>query len=198
MTEAAEVYEDEEVANDEFDAIKAAFDEAIAEEKEEDFIKLQMISAGATFKSVTRLYNQYMIDAGLAISKADRNQILDDVMEDRDVETEEDFNAAVEALVASMKGATARSAGAQIRSFAKKNDISVYAKPKSEGPGRVGFTNMYHDWLVANIGCTEDEAKAYIMGEGDHAETSDHVKRNLSSHIGAWELVKTTAEKVAA
>ena len=41
-------------------AILKAFDEAI-HLKEEDYVKMDMISKGATFKNVTRLYNKFMI-----------------------------------------------------------------------------------------------------------------------------------------
>lgn len=197
MTDAAEEMLDEEVTQgeveDESDLIREAFDQSITEELEEDFIKLSMVSAGATFKSVTRLYNQYMIDAGLAISKADRNQIIDDVMEDRDVELEEDFNDAVEALVDSMQGATERSAAAQIRSFSKRTETSCFVKPKSEssGAGRGGFVKDWHEWLCANKQCTKEEALAYINGDGDHPDTSANTKKHTSHYIKSWYL--TTA-----
>ena len=61
------------------EALEAAILEAFTasvEIKEEDAVKMDMISKGATFKNVTRLYNKFMIDAGLAISKSDRSQLI--------------------------------------------------------------------------------------------------------------------------
>ena len=185
-----ETDEQTEEEQEENDAIRDAFDSALlSEAEEEDDIKMQMIGAGATFKNVTRLYNQFCIDAGLAISAADRKQLVEETLTGKEFETEEDFNECVDSLVASVKGATERSAGALIRSYAKKNELVAYARPKSEGTGRSGFISKYHAWLVENPLCTKDEAVAFIKGEGDHDETSDNVKRHISNHVNTWSLV---------
>jgi len=169
--------------------IRAAFDVAVGGELEEDDVKMAMIGAGATFKNVTRFYNQFMIDAGLAISKADRDQIVADTLEGLDLDTEDSFQNAVGDLVAAVQGATERSAAALIRSYGKRNDLEVYAKPKGEGSGRVGFASQYYDFLVANPTVSEESAKAYIMGEGDYVETSENVKRHASHYLAIWKLV---------
>ena len=69
-------------------AIRAAFDAAHAAGKEEDDIKLDMIGAGATFKNVTRLFNQFSVDAGLTVSKEEKDQILLDVLNGADLADE--------------------------------------------------------------------------------------------------------------
>ena len=189
----AEVEETYEEAADPKAEIRIAFDEAVSGEKEEDEVKLGMIGAGATFKNVTRLYNEFMIEAGLAISKADRNQIIEDALECRDFETEADFDAAVELLGGTLPGATLRSASALVRAYAKKNELSVYSKPKSEGVARSGFANDYYNYLIGNPKMTQDEAKAFIMGEGDFAETSANVQKHMSHYLGIWKLVNTIA-----
>ncbi len=190
--------EDQEVMEDEVNeaelAIQTAFDEAIANESDEDAVKMAMIGAGASFKNVTRLYNQFMIGAGLAISKDDRNQIVTDTLEGRDLSEEQGFNDAVEALVEAVQGATERSAAALVRSYAKKNELDVYAKPKGTGTGRVGFASKFYDFLAANPKSTKEEALAFVNGEGDHEDTSENVKKHASHYMGVWGLVNRIVE----
>ena len=186
----------EEVETDQAeDAIRTAFDEALNEEGEceADDVKMAMIGAGATFKNVTRLYNAYCIDAGLAISPADRKQAVEDFLTGKEFETEEDFNECVDGLVIAVKGATERSAGALIRAYAKRNELTAYAKPKGEVGSRPGFVNDFYNWLVANPTSTKEEASAYVMGAGDHKDTSDNVKRHISHYLGVWSLVNRVA-----
>ncbi len=180
--------EQEETVNLE-EAIRASFDAAVAEELAEDDIKMKMISSGATFKNVTRLYNQFMIDAGFAISKEDRNKAVEDTLEGREFDTEEAFDEAVVALVEAVKGSTERSAAALVRSYCKKNELDVFAKAKPTGEGRSGFKKDYFDFLKANPGMSKEEATSYIMGEGDHPDTSDNVKKSLATNLAIWKLV---------
>jgi hypothetical protein len=188
MSEVAEMFEEEEVDQTEVE-IQAAFDSAVAGEADEDDTKLQMISAGATFKNVTRLYNQFMIDAGLAISKADRAQIVADTLEGRELDTEEGFDTAVLSLSEAVQGTTERSAAALIRSYAKKNGLEVYAKPKGEGTPRVSFASKFYDFLVANPNMSAADAEAYIKGDGDYEDTSANVQKNLPHYMGIHALV---------
>jgi len=185
-----EALDGEEGQEDTVDEIRLAFDEAVLEEADEDDIKMAMIGAGATFKNVTRFYNQYMIDAGMAISKEDRNQIVQDSLEGLEFDTEEAFDTAVGNLTDAIQGATERSAASLVRSYAKKNELECYTKPKGEGAGRTSFASKFYDFLVANPGMTEDVAKAYIMGEGDNEDTSSNVQNHLSHYLGIWKLAR--------
>lgn len=181
----------EEVVDTEAD-IRDAFDEAITNESEEDDIKMSMIGAGATFKNVTRLYNQFMIDAGLAISKADRNQIVDDTLKGRDLDTEESFDAAVEGLMEAIKGATERSAGSLIRAYAKKNELEVYAKPKTESGSRNPFVQIFHTKLVEDPNMTEQGLRDIIDGLDEDHQTNPN--RWFSQHNN----IRKTANAIAA
>jgi len=169
-------------------AIVESFDESVTAELEEDATKMAMIQAGATFKNVTRLYNQFMIDAGLAISKSDRNDLVESTLEGKEFDTEESFDSVVAELVEAIQGTTERSAAALIRAYGKKNELDVFAKPKGEGIPRSGFRSGFYDYLVANPTCSVDEAKAYIHGKGDHADTSDNVKKSESTLLGIHAL----------
>lgn len=199
MTEdivAEEVEMDDEVEAED-NSIREAFDLAVSEEQAEDDIKMAMIQAGATFKNVTRFYNQFMIDGGFAISKDDRNQIVSDTLEGCDLDSEELFEAAVSALVSDIQGATERSAAALIRSYAKKNELECYTKPKGEAGTRSSFVGDYYSFLIGNPAMTKEEAMAYINGEGDHPDTSDNVKKHASKHIQAWVLANGIINKAA-
>lgn len=191
MSEVAELYEEEEQA----DEIRIAFDGAIQAESDEDDVKMAMIGAGATFKNVTRFYNQYMIDAGMAISKADRSQIVDDTLEGTDFDTEELFELAVGNLVDAIQGSTERSAAALIRSYAKKNEMECYIKPKGEGGQRNSFVHRYYNWLAENPAATEEAANDFIFGNGDYDETSLNVKNYHKMHQNVRVLCNRIAAK---
>lgn len=172
-------------------AIREAFD--ANQGKEEDAIKLAMISAGATFKNVTRLFNQFMVDAGLAVSKEEKDQKVLEAVDGVDLATEEGFDSAVEALMASIN-ATDKSAAALVRAYAKKNELEVFKKAKSGGgAGKQGFAGKFYEFLAANPTCTKEEATAFINGEGDHEETSENVKRHLSHYLAIHALVNRIA-----
>ena len=133
-------------------AIRAAFDAAHAAGKEEDDIKLDMIGAGATFKNVTRLFNQFSVDAGLTVSKEEKDQILLDVLNGADLADEETFNAKVEELMSRLSGSTDKSAAALIRAYAKKNGIEAFKKAKGgTGEAKTGFAAKFYDFLVATL-----------------------------------------------
>ena len=175
-------------------AIRAAFDASHAAGKEEDEIKLDMIGAGATFKNVTRLFNQFSVDAGLTVSKEEKDQILLDVLNGADLSDEATFNAKVEELMARLSGSTDKSAAALIRAYAKKNGIEAFKKAKGgTGEAKTGFAAKFYDFLVANPACTVAEATAFIQGTDGNEETSENVKRHQSHYLAIHRLVNRVA-----
>ena len=192
--DSAEVFEDSPEQGEEIDEIRIAFDEATELEADEDDTKMAMIGAGATFKNVTRFYNQYMIDAGLAISKADRNELVAQTLEGAEFDTEEAFDEAVGNLVAAVQGATDRSAAALIRSYAKKNELECYSKPKGEGVARSSFASKFYDMLAATPGGSKEDATAFINGDGECEDTSKNVKAHLSHYMAIWKLARRIEE----
>lgn len=174
--------------------IRAAFDAAHAAGKEEDDIKLDMIGAGATFKNVTRLYNVFAVDAGLTVSKEEKDQILLDVLNGADLADEATFNAKVEELMARLSGSTDKSAAALIRAYAKKNGLEVFKKAKGgTGEAKPGFAAKFYDWLVANPTSTVAEATAFLQGTDGHEETSENTKRHQSHYLAIHRLVNRIA-----
>ncbi len=169
--------------------IREAFDDGASEEKGEDDIKMAMIGAGATFKNVTRLYNTFMIDAGFAISKSDRNAIVESTLEGASFEDENDFATVVSLVTEAVQGATERSAAALIRAYAKKNELDCYVKPKGESTGKPGFSGLFYDALVGNPAMSKDDAVAMIQGTGDNAETSENTKRHENHFLRIAAMV---------
>ena len=190
-TDAEEI--DAEESSEE-DAIIEAFNVAIASDPslEEDEIKLLMIGAGATFKNVTRLYNQYMVLAGLAISKEDKAAHVAEALEGLEFAEEDGYDLAVAALMDPDKKINERSAGALLRAYAKKNELDIYKKPKAESSGRVGFSSVYHDFLVANPYMTEKEASEYIM----NPKNSDNTHKHKSHYMNTWKLVNRVVDSI--
>lgn len=175
-------------------AIRAAFDAAHAAGKEEDDIKLDMIGAGATFKNVTRLFNQFSVDAGLTVSKEEKDQILLDVLNGADLADEATFNAKVEELMARLSGSTDKSAAALIRAYAKKNGIEAFKKAKgATGEAKTGFASKFYDFLAANPTSTVAEATAFIQGTDGHEETTENVKRHQSHYLAIHRLINRVA-----
>lgn len=175
-------------------AIRSAFDNAFSAGKEEDDIKLDMIGAGATFKNVTRLYNQFMVDGGHAVSKDEKDQILATTLSGADLSTEEGFNAKVTELMAALSGSTDKSAAALIRAYAKKNGLEVFKKAKGgTGEGKVGFAGKFYEWLIANPTSTVEQATAVIQGTDGNEETTENVKRHQSHYLAIHRLVNRVA-----
>lgn len=176
-------------------AILDAFNESIEAGQDETNIKLNMIKAGADFKNVTRLYNKFMVDAGLAISKEDRTRLVEETLTGKVFDTEEDFSVAIENLMTAIEGTSDRSAASIIRAYAKKNELPVWSKPKSEGGSRPGFAAAFHDFLIANLNCTKEQVTAYIMGTDGNAPTSENVQNHLGVYMSQWNLVQRAAEQ---
>lgn len=190
--------EDQAAAAEEADQnaeIKVAFDAAIGQELGEDEVKMSMIQAGATFKNVTRLFNQFMIDAGLAISAADRKAAVDSALENRDLSTEEGFDAAVAAVVDAVMGSNERSASALVRSYGKREDLAVFTKPKGEGGTRNPFVQTFHAALIENPKMTEDELKGIIAGLDEAHQTNP--TRWFSQHNNIRKTANAIAAKFA-
>jgi len=189
-----EVQKEEEVVDTTSADIRASFDAAIAGEgSSEDQIKMDMIGAGATFKNVTRLYNEFMIDSGLEVSKEDRDAAVVSAVEGLDLATQEGFDSAIANILSALESSTDRSAAALVRGYAKKNELAVFAKPKSQGKGRAGFATSFYNFLIANPSVSVDEATAFIKGEGDHADTSDNTKKHLSHYLAIHKMANTIA-----
>lgn len=174
--------------------IRNAFDASHAAGKEEDEIKLDMIGAGATFKNVTRLFNQFSVDAGLTVSKEEKDQIIAGVLSGADLSTAEGFDGKVAELMAALTGSTDKSAAALIRAYAKKNGLEVFKKAKGgTGEAKTGFAGKFYEWLVANPTSTVAEATSYIQGTDGHEETTENVKRHQSHYLAIHRLVNRVA-----
>tara|TARA_R110000803_G_scaffold85829_7_gene152232 strand:+ start:1055 stop:1666 length:612 start_codon:yes stop_codon:yes gene_type:complete len=194
--ESAEIEFDGSVpdVSDPNEEVQAAFHIARQTTSDEDEVKLKMIEGGATFKNVTRLYNAYMIEAGYSISKPDRDALVEEKLAGLYFDTEETYNAAVSVLTDSISGATERSAASLVRSYAKKNSLDVYAKPKSEGAPRTSFVHKFYEFLAANPSCSESEAHDFIFGVEPNEPTSQNVKNYEKMH----QNVRVLANRIAA
>ena len=143
-------------------ATRAAFDASVKAGKEEDDVKMDMIGAGATFKNVTRLYNDYMVASGRAMTKEAKTAVVETAVEGADLSVEADFDAVINAIVKDSKGVTAKSASGLVRAWAKKANVECYAKPKGSGATRNPFVTNFHAALVANPKMDEAGLKAVI------------------------------------
>ena len=175
-------------------AIVESFDESVTDELDEDATKMAMIQAGATYKNVTRLYNQFMIDAGLAISKADRNDLVESTLEGKEFDTEESFESVVIELVEAIKGTTERSAAALVRAYAKKNELEAYAAPKGDGATRNPFVTNFHNALIENPNMDEDGLKAVIAALP--AENQTNPNRWFTQHNNIRKMANAIAAKL--
>ena len=197
MTEANDQVTQEEV--DELEvAINEAFEAAIQSGKTEDDVKLAMIGAGATFKNVTRLYNAFMIDAGLAISKADRDLAIAGIVGDPALLIEEEhFDSCVAQIVEQIKGATERAAGAMLRSYAKANGAECFKKTKeATGARQSGFRTNVYNLFIQNPDLTEAELDRFANEEAETSLASDNDRKQLSHYHGLRKMVNAVAARL--
>lgn len=173
--------------------ISDAFSTAQSAGKNDDEIKMAMIKAGATFKNVSRFFQELMVGAGLAMSKDERDKIVDKICKGRKLENEDSFDKAVAKVVEEVTGADAKTAGSLIRAWGKKNEVAVFQKPKGEGKGKSGFASKFYAFLIQNPKVSAEKAKAFVMGTDGNAETSDNVKKHLSHYMGVAKLVNDVA-----
>jgi hypothetical protein len=189
-TDQVEAVEAEDGVSEE---IRSAFKESYDAGKDEDIVKIDMISAGAKFKQVTKIFNELMIEFGYAVSKEEKQKAVEDAVGGNDLSTEEGFDAAVSALVASVDSMNERGAGTSIRAYARKNDIDCFKKPKAVGGGtRTTFLSDFYDALVENPAMTEGEADEFIKENG----TANTI-RWAKTHQKAREMANKIAEKYA-
>lgn len=171
--------------------IRAAFDEKIGNESE-DAVKMAMIQAGATFKNVTRLYNAYMVDAGLAMSKDEKKDLVGNVLDsgDFDVTSQDGFESAQAALVERATNLTDRQASGIIRAWGKANNVEVYKKPAGGGDGAPrGFRAFFLEALEANPRMTKEEVSEILK---THPLATD-ATRNVESR---WQRFRLMANRI--
>jgi hypothetical protein len=171
------------------DEVRKAFTDAVAAEKSEDEIKINMIAAGAKFKNVTRIFNELMVEAGLAISKEDKDKIVSDACAEVDLSTEEGFDAAVAKVNGAIESTNEKGAATMIRAYARKNKIEFYKKPKKEGGTRTTFLSDFYAALLENPSMTEEEAHQFIVDHGT-ANTLRWEKSHQKVRQLANDLVK--------
>lgn len=175
MNEAAENMNFEDTTSDKApkqpaisDEIRQAFDSAISAGKVEDMIKIDLIAAGAKFKQATRIYNELMVEAGLAISKEDKDAAVASACIDADLGTEEGFNAAVAELDAAIESTNAKGAAVMVRAYARKNERECFKKPKSgSGVARVSFVYTYCNYVRDNPDITKGDIDTFIKEKGN-------------------------------
>ena len=190
--------EDANITKEELEATaRAAFDEQTAnlnaEDIDDDQVKLAMLQVGVPFSSVTRMFNQFMIDAGFALSREERDEMIERIVGGADdIESQEGFDDVVSQLVDEGNGViTERMAGAMIRGYAKKNELNVYRKqPGGGGGGGGGFRNAFFELLRANPRMSSEEFEGILA---NHEKASDNVRNNRGHYDAIRKLVNDVA-----
>ena len=165
-------------------AIRAAFDDNQGKDEEE--VKMAMLKSGCKIKSVTRLYNQFMVDSGLMASKEDKDKALAEHLTDVDLSDEDAFNEAVGNIELAVTGATEASAATMIRSWCRTNEAECFKKPAGER--RSGFRFQFYAALKANPSMTEAEAKTFGDDNG-----SENDKKAFSHYQTIRQLINDVA-----
>ena len=186
----------EENIAEESNKILDSFNVSIDAGKEEDDIKMDMIGAGATFKNVTRLYNDYMVQSGRAMTKEAKSEVVETSVKDVALASEEGFDSAVAAVVKGSKGVNEKSAAGLVRAWAKKAEVECYAKPKGSGATRNPFVNNFHAALIENPNMDEAGLKAVIAGLEEKQQINP--TRWFNQHNSIRKMVNKIAEGLAA
>ncbi len=182
--------------SEEVNKVRDAFDVAVNEGGDEDSVKMAMIQAGATFKSVANSYNLFMIDAGLTISKKDRNVILDDLLPGANISIEDDFFSVVATVVTSIPGCNHRGAMAMIRHWAKKNGVDVYRNIVGDGNVRNPFVKNFHAALIKNPQMSKEGLDEVIGALNDEQRVNP--QRCFTHYNAIRKMVNAVYEKHAA
>ena len=186
VQEASKVEASTEVeVSTEDQAVRAAFDENVGQD--EETTKMAMLQAGCKIKSVTRLYNQFMIDSGLSASKEEKDKVLDVELTDVELTDEETFNEKITAIAAAVTGATDKSAATMIRAWCRANEVECFKKVAG-ATRRSGFRFEFYDALRASPNMTAAEAAALITEKG-----SDNDNKAASHYQAIRELVNAVA-----
>jgi len=166
------VDEKKEESKPDLSKVLAIFESGIERGLEEDDIKMKMIGAksAANFKNVTRIFNQFMIDTGHAISREAKTEIVEKHTDGADLAAEEGFNEAVKAIAAEATGVSEKSAASLVRSWAKKAEVECFSKPKGSGAIRNPFVTDFHAALIANPKMDENGLKQVIANLEDEKD----------------------------
>ena len=188
----------EETVEDPNAAVQVAFTDAIAAEKSEDDVKMAMIGAGASFKNVTRLYNEYLVGAGLAMTKEAKTEVVESAVDGLDLTSEEGFDAAVAAVVEGGTNITVASASGLVRAWAKKQDpvIECFAKPKGSGAIRNPFVVNFHAALIENPNMDEQGLKDVIAALDEKNQVNP--TRWFNQHNAIRKMANAIATKLSA
>jgi len=199
-TGETEMSEEQEISKEEMEAkAREVFDEQTkntnVEDIDPDTVKVAMLQVGVPFSSVTRMFNQFMVDAGFALSREEKDEMVESIIGGaEDIESEDGFNEVVAELVDRGSGViNERMAGAMIRGYAKKNDLPVYRKQAGGGGGgrTGGFRNAFLDMLVQNPRMDEAQFDEVL---NTHPMASENVRNNR----GHYNAIREAFNRVVA
>ena len=165
---------------------KSIFEDAFEDYPQDpDSIKAAMVKEGVPFQSVTRVFNQLMIETGRHLSKKDRELFINKIIK-RGIKTEKGFNSRVDEFMRKITFTTERSAGASIRYFCKDNDIEVYQRPVRNSEPRVSFTKQFCDFVLLYPDHDESQIMDFLMDEN----RATYVKRNANNFMEIWRMAQ--------
>ncbi len=162
--------------------IRNAFREAKEVGKDEDAVKIDMISAGASFKQVARMYTQLMQEYGYTVTKKAKDEAVQTAVAGVELGDAEGFAAAVKALQEAVRNVNERSASALIRVYAKKNGIESYRKPKS-GHRKASMSAKFREFIINNPTASEGVVDAFIMENGSAKQQKNKNSRRIFHEI---------------
>lgn len=170
---------------------EALFNDCLQRARGPDEVKEMMVMSGVPFKSVTRLYNQFMIGKGLAFDADTKRKIVRKVLEGKRLNTKRAFAGRSASVKKALKDTiTERSADALVRAFAKRNEVEVWQKPEKEDAVRVSFMKQFCDFLEANPFATEKAVVRYL-----DKGTATYIKRNRNTYMEIWRMVQVITRK---
>lgn len=177
------------ITEDPLKALREVFTYGIENGKSEDEIKMAMIKEGATFKNVTRTFNQFSIDAGLVMKKEEKEHIVNEACVGLDITSEEIYNEVIDSLIDQLTGVEENGVARLVRAWAKKNEVEVFKKGKGAGGTRQsGFRFKFYQALIANPHMSKENAEELIKSEG-----SGNDVRHMTQYQGIREMVNSIA-----
>ena len=123
------------------------------------------------------------------ISKDEKDDILNQVLDGLDLTEVDTFDSAVAELAQRLQ-TSEKSAAGSLRQWSKKNSIPFFIKPKSETAERTGITATIYNWIIDNSTASTEELFAFLGEVG-----TENTLRNKAIYAGILKMANKIAAK---
>jgi len=152
-------------------------------------VKKRLVEEGVPFKSVTRLFNSLSIEYGYALSKENREAIIQFALANKKLNTKRLFEGRIKVLSNKLINVNKKGAAIIIRNYAKNHCLDIYCPPVKITEARVSFHNQFCTFVLENPKATEAKVIKYLT-----KGRAEYIQRNLKNYLAIWKMAETIRE----